>query len=207
MLKEEFAPPYQFRIACRDGSSKTVMGAVRSIQYHGREAILATCMDITEHMQIKEKCKIIADYSADIIYTLRLTDEHFTYVNPSVEHMLGYTVQEALHLQPKDILTPESYELQKRQMFQDLENGIWRRTLQLDAVHKDGHIIPVEIHANFISNETSQPTEIVGIVHDITERKYAEEELRIKDAALASSVNAVAMADMEGNLIYVNNVM
>ena len=178
MLKEEVALPYQFKMACKDGSSKWVIGAARSIQYHGREAILATFMDFTEHMQIKEKCKIIADYSAYIIYTLRLTDEHFTYVNPFVEHMLGYTVQEALHLQPKDMLTPESYELQKRQMLEDLENGIWRRTLQLDAVHKDGHIIPVEIHASFISTETRQPTEIVGIVHDVTERKYAEEELQ-----------------------------
>ena len=91
---------------------------------------------------------------------------------------MGYTVQEALALQPKDILTPESYELQKRQMLEDLENGVSQRTLQLDAVHKDGHIIPVEIHANFISDETGQPVEIVGVVRDITERKHAEEELK-----------------------------
>jgi len=92
--------------------------------------------------------------------------------------MLGYTVQEALALQPKDVLTPESYELQKRQMLEDLENGVSPRTLQLDAVHKDGHIIPVEIHANFIRDETEQPVEIVGVVRDITERKHAEEELK-----------------------------
>lgn len=29
MLKEELASPYQFRVACKDGSSKWVMGAVR----------------------------------------------------------------------------------------------------------------------------------------------------------------------------------
>jgi len=205
MLKEELASPYQFRVACKDGSSKWVMGAVRSVQYHGREAILAIYMDITERKQAEEKYKILADHSADIIYRLRLTDEHFSYVSLLVEHMLGYTVQEALALQPKDVLTPESYELQKRQMLEDLENGVSQRTLQLDAVHKDGHIIPVEIHANFISDETGQPVEIVGVVRDITDRKKAEEELIIKDTALASSVNAVAMADMEGNLTYVNN--
>jgi len=178
MLKEEPASPYQFRVACKDGSSKWVMGAVRSVQYHGREAILAIYMDITERKQAEEKYKILADHSADIIYRLRLTDEHFSYVSPFVEHMLGYAVQEALALQPKDILTPESYEIQKRQMLEDLENGVSQRTLQLDAVHKDGHIIPVEIHANFISDETGQPVEIVGVVRDITERKHAEEELK-----------------------------
>ena len=178
MLKEEPASPYQFRVACKDGSSKWVMGAVRSVQYHGREAILAIYMDITERKQAEEKYKILADHSADIIYRPRLTDEHFSYVSPFAEYMLGYTVQEALALQPKDILTPESYEIQKRQMLEDLENGVSQRTLQLDAVHKDGHIIPVEIHANFISDETVQPVEIVGVVRDITERKHAEEELK-----------------------------
>jgi len=40
---------------------------------------------------------------------------------------------------------------------------------------------------------------------DITERKRAEEELRIKDSAIASSINAIAIADLEGNLTYVNH--
>jgi len=35
-------------------------------------------------------------------------------------------------------------------------------------------------------------------------RKRAERELRIKDSAIASSINAVALADLEGNLTYVN---
>jgi len=39
---------------------------------------------------------------------------------------------------------------------------------------------------------------------DITERKRAEEALRIKDKAIASSINAIAIADLEGNLTYVN---
>jgi len=177
-LKEELNSPYQFRVACKDGSSKWVMCVVRSIQYHGREAILAISMDITEHKLTKQTCKILVDHSADIIYTLRLTDEHFTYVSLSVEHMLGYTTQEALCLQPKDLLTPESYELQKRQMLEDRKNGLLQRTLQLNAVHKDGHIIPVELHANFVNGETEQSVAIIGVVRDITERKHAEEELK-----------------------------
>ncbi len=40
---------------------------------------------------------------------------------------------------------------------------------------------------------------------EITERKKVEEELRIKDNAVASSINAIAVADLEGNLTYVNH--
>jgi len=45
----------------------------------------------------------------------------------------------------------------------------------------------------------------LGIINtDITERKRAEKELRIKDSAMASSINAIAIADLEGRLTYVN---
>ncbi len=37
------------------------------------------------------------------------------------------------------------------------------------------------------------------------ERKQTEEELRVKDNAIVSSINAIAIADLEGNLTYVNH--
>jgi diguanylate cyclase (GGDEF)-like protein/PAS domain S-box-containing protein len=39
---------------------------------------------------------------------------------------------------------------------------------------------------------------------DVTERKWAEQELRIKDSAIASSINGIAISDLQGNLTYVN---
>jgi len=50
---------------------------------------------------------------------------------------------------------------------------------------------------------------LIGVVAErlgrITERKRMEEEMRVKDNAIASSINAVAIADLEGNLTYVNH--
>ncbi len=161
MLKGERSSPSQFRVACGDGSIRWVMETVTSIQYHGRRATLGYFMDITERKQIQEQHKLFAEHSMDIIYCLRLKDEHYIYLSPAVERMLGYTAQEALVLQTKDVLTQESYEKQKSEMLKDLENGVLQRTLQLEAVHKDGHIVPIELHASFISDETGQPVEIV----------------------------------------------
>src|SRR5512136_1779649 len=48
MLKGELLSPYQFRVTCKDGSIAWVMGTVKSIQYHGRRAVLGNYMEVTE---------------------------------------------------------------------------------------------------------------------------------------------------------------
>jgi PAS domain S-box-containing protein len=45
---------------------------------------------------------------------------------------------------------------------------------------------------------------ITMIMEDITERKRAENELRIRNRAIETSVNGVAFSDLKGNLTYVN---
>lgn len=54
-------------------------------------------------------------------------------------------------------------------------------------------------------SETNLPKVMVGVVQDITERKNAEKELQIKDYAISSSINGIAIADLDGTLTYVND--
>lgn len=54
-------------------------------------------------------------------------------------------------------------------------------------------------------NEYEGEPAVAAVVRDITERERAEAEMRIRDSAIASSLNAIALADLEGNLIYVNH--
>ncbi|MFQ5814366.1 MAG: PAS domain S-box protein, partial [Anaerolineae bacterium] len=53
-------------------------------------------------------------------------------------------------------------------------------------------------------DEAGNPVRMIGFTTDITERKRVEEALRIRDWAIESSINAIAMADLEGSLTYVN---
>jgi len=47
--------------------------------------------------------------------------------------------------------------------------------------------------------------DIVAIYDDVTERKQVEERLWIMDRAVESTANAIAMADLAGNLVFVNS--
>ena len=57
-------------------------------------------------------------------------------------------------------------------------------------------------------NKSGDPGTVYGeLGHNIrqaVEKKRAEQEIRIKDDAITSSINAIAFADLEGNLTYVN---
>jgi len=85
-----------------------------------------------------------------------------------------------------------------------------------------GEIAPVEYYENPILTRNGEEKiiawhntvlrdehgNIVGVLssgEDITERRQAEEVLRIKESAIASSINGIAIADIEGNLTYVND--
>jgi PAS domain-containing protein len=62
----------------------------------------------------------------------------------------------------------------------------------------------VHISASLVRNEKGEPICLMDSFVDITDRKRMEEELKIKDFAIASSINGIAIGDLEGNLTYVN---
>lgn len=157
----------------------------------GRLAILH---DITERKKSEEQYRLVTENSADIIYKLSLQDDHFTFFSPSVRSVLGYSEQESLSLTPEDIITPESFEKQRTEMLKDMQNGVFQSTLELNAVHRDGYIVPVEVHAGFVLDENGDPVEIVGVARDITERKKMEKQLVMQDrlASIGQLTSGVA---------------
>jgi len=56
-----------------------------------------------------------------------------------------------------------------------------------------------------VRDESENVIGVQIISYDITERKEMEQEMEIKDNAIASSINAIAIADLNHNLTYVND--
>jgi PAS domain S-box-containing protein len=138
-------------------------------------------VEVIERKHAEEQYKLITENSADVIYKLKITSEQYTFISPSVERLLGYTDKEAIQMTTKDVLTPESYEKQRGELLKDIQTGTPYSTLQLNAIHKDGHILPIEVHASLVYDDKGQPAEIVGVARDITQRKKMEEQLLMQD--------------------------
>ncbi|MCK9306748.1 MAG: PAS domain S-box protein, partial [Methanoculleus sp.] len=55
-----------------------------------------------------------------------------------------------------------------------------------------------------VTDETGELIGLIEFAQDITDRKRAEQELRIKDMAIASSLDAISLVSLDGKITYVN---
>ena len=180
---------------------------VRSLHYAIERQRLRVALRESE-----SRYRLLADNAADVIWTADLRGR-INYVSPSVKNFLGYTVDETVKLEMKDILTSDSAEQAKR-LIRDqivLWNPWVKHTplsLTLEHIRKDGSTLWSEARLSFLCNEKGIITGILGVTREVTERIKAEEALHDSQARYRllaeNAVDVIWTLDMKGRLTYVN---
>jgi len=158
--------------------------------------------------------RLLADNVNDIIWTMDM-EMKFTYFSPSVNRMLGYSVEEAMAQSIEEYMTPASLDIAVKAITEELElhNKGQKpqdrsRKVEVEIYCKDGSTIWTEIEANFIYDDDSQPQSIIGVARGITERKHAEEALQESEKRFRLLteflVDTVYEFDPKGKFTYVN---
>lgn len=60
------------------------------------------------------------------------------------------------------------------------------------------------VHTSFIKDKHQEINANLLVITDITDWKKIEAEMKIKNSAISSSLNAIMLADLDGNLFYIN---
>lgn len=178
------------------------------------ESAMIICTDVTESRlaeqelrKSEERLRLIADNVTDIVWVGHvegvpdlaafepgqagvkdageLLDRfRFTFYSPSVEQILGYTVEEALQLRVADIMTPASYEILKKRyaaavaaLKQDPLIQTRHRTIELEYRRRDGEGVWCEITRKFLRDGEGRVIGTEGVTRDISLRKSLEREL------------------------------
>ena len=139
---------------------------------------------------------LLAENVSDVIFTADL-NLACSYISPSITRLCGVTVEEALAQQPGDGMTRTSFaraqELLERELNrirQGLRDPDDATAIDLELIRKDGSRIWVETSVSFLVDEAGQPSGILGVTRDITERKRAEVADRQLNERLMLAVRA-----------------
>ncbi|PIE61973.1 MAG: hypothetical protein CSA29_00570 [Desulfobacterales bacterium] len=207
-----------------DGSTRQVIKSVKRIRIKGQEKLLECFIDITEKKQIKAALdkseryyRLLAENVDDVLWKADL-DLNFTYVSPSVKKLQGYTFEEFVQLPFDQMVTPESYAFALQRLEKEIgcdedPETVKDRSvlLDLDMMHKDGRIIPVEIKASFLRDKAGLLTGVIGITRDISERKKIEKEsLNAKkewERTFDAVSDLIAIIDKNYKILRVNKAM
>ncbi|NPU84050.1 MAG: PAS domain S-box protein [Syntrophaceae bacterium] len=183
--------------------------------------LLGFSRDITERKKVEnelkaseEKFRFLAEKMSDVIWTVD-NNLRLVYVSPSIEGMLGFTVEEHLGRSIDEQVTPASMSIIQGTIARELalekegkEDPDRTVTLELEFYHKNGTTRWVEQAVSGIRNERGAVTGFYGVGRDITDRKRTEEILRQSEAKyrlITEKMNdAIWTSDLGLRLTYVS---
>ncbi len=171
--------------------------------------IVANVRDVTDRRAAGEALRQREEYFRALIENshdgIAIVDSRgiVVYESPSVERLTGYTADVLLGKPIADFMHPDDVEA-AREIAQIIQTPGNSCAFESRFGHKDGSWRDMEAVATNLLHDPRVHGVVVNY-RDVTERKMAEEELRIKSSALDNSINALAMSDMAGNITYLND--
>ena len=184
----------------RDDVPIAVQGIARDItERHRTELILR---------EREEQYRDLFENANDLIYTHDLQG-NFTSLNQAGEIITGYRREEALGMNIAEVVAAEDIEA-AREMIANKVAGDVPTTYELKIIAKNGHYVSLELSTRVIY-QNGQPIGVQGIGRDITERKRAEERLKISEQRYRSLgegiMHQVWTTGANGKIEYVNGRM
>jgi PAS domain S-box-containing protein len=152
---------------------------------------------LATHMRRNEvKYRSLFNHSQAGVGLVDLTSLRIKEVNNRFASILGYTVQEILQIPFGDFFL----DAEKKDLFFN-QLGLAKDVESFEARF---HSRSGENRWMLISAGMMPENQFVVNIIDITDRKNAELALLIKDHAISSSINAIAILDLDFNITYVN---
>jgi|GEM_PF-6224894 len=145
--------------------------------------------DITELTELRNKlkekdriAKLVVENTNDCIWQTDL-NLNFSFVNPAIQNLSGYTPEEWMAKDIQEFITDESFTNLKKAIESQLDllpQLPPSKVVEANVIHKDGRIMPVEATLKVIFDKSGKPIGLQGVTRDISHRKKNERTLHFR---------------------------
>ena len=174
--------PYEKEYFRKDGTRQWLIFAGSSL---GGNACVEFCVDISPRKNAEEALQASEERYRGVFQNagtgISIIDiqGRILSCNPAYTKMLGYSEEELRQLDFISLVHPEDRQANVIEIRRLVSQEIPDFEILNRYVGKGGQLIWVHKHISLIRDETGRPTNIVALVTDMTERKLAEEQIRL----------------------------
>jgi PAS domain S-box-containing protein len=169
---------------------------------------------ITERIHIEEALRLSQDkfrsamQNSPIGMAVVGPDGRWLEVNPALCKITGYTRGELLISNFNSITHPDDREIGSKFLRQMLGKQMESHQVEKRYLHKDGHVIWVQLNVSLAWNPDGTPRHFVAQIQDITERKLAEEQRKKLEEQLRKAQKMEALGTLAGGTAHeFNNIL
>jgi len=156
-------------------------------------------------LQSKENLKDLAENAFDCI-TINDVDGNYLFANKTAAELTGYTVEELLKINVKELTPPSKIKVVQNRMKNRIKGKEESKVFESILLRKDGKEIPIEIAASRTIWE-GNASELL-FFRDITERKLAKQALQKSEEKyrlIVENANDGIEITQNDKIIYTNN--
>ncbi|MHC4109984.1 MAG: PAS domain-containing protein [Planctomycetota bacterium] len=153
----------------------------------------------------EEKYRCLTESLDELVYRADPNTFAATYVNSAVERFYGYSVEQWLE-EPnlwEDLIHPDDRERVLAE-FNEVHKELKSAVIEYRIINKNKEVRWVEDHVSWEKDQRGKVVSMNGVLYDITERKRAEEEVKKFKEMTERATFGCAVADLNGNLTYIN---
>lgn len=157
----------------------------------------------------ERRYRLLTDNCLDAIWSVS-PDLVFTYANAAVTDITGFTPQEYIGSRVQDRCSPGGMKaLEDAARYALLADPKKRlATCEFEVRHRDGHLIPIEIHARVLHDDEGRAVGFQGTARDIRERRQTLAALRDSEEQYRTMFETMAQGavvhNAEGDIISAN---